>query len=236
MSQYLSDTSVPHKTQHALAQLSDRMGRGDGTVRRWYPELVVLAGDKEPQLRAMTAWVMGQDSHSEEFHQILRRLVDDPAPLVRWNAALALTRFGDAAGEPQLRAMLEPFTLTAPRAGRIEFRLKERDAVQSGSIVARISYASGVNPMDVLSPVAGKVARLAANDGAEIAGGDAIAIIDPGETQVFETLRALALIGDSECLPQVERYASVVPGMSERVRRQALLTAQAIRQRESGSK
>ena len=56
MSQYLSDTSVPHKTQHALAQLSDRMARGDGMVRRWYPEIIALAQNKEPQLRSMAAW------------------------------------------------------------------------------------------------------------------------------------------------------------------------------------
>src|SRR5208337_1699723 len=100
MSQYLSDTSVAHKTQHALVQLSDRMARGDGMARRWYPEIIALAQNKEPQLRSMSAWVMGQDNHSEEFHQTLRKLVDDPAPLVRWNAALALARFSDAAGAP----------------------------------------------------------------------------------------------------------------------------------------
>ena len=231
MGQYLSDTSVPHKTQHALAQLSERMARGDGTARRWYPEIIALAQNKEPQLRSMAAWVMGQDSRSEEFHQTLRRLVDDPTPLARWNAALALARFSDAAGEPQLRAMLQPFTLTAPQAGTLKFRLKEQDAVQSGGIVARISSGGGANPVDVVSPVAGEVARLAAKDGGQIGAGDAIAVIAPGETQVFEALRALVLIGQPETLADVERFAAGVPGMSERVREQAFLTAQAIRQR-----
>jgi len=231
MSQYLSDTSVPHKTQHALVQLSDRMARGDGMARRWYPEIIALAQNKEPQLRSMAAWVMGQDNHSEVFHQTLHRLVDDPAPLVRWNAALALARFGDAAGEPQLRAMLQSFTLTAPQSGTLRFRLREQDAVQSGGIVARISSGSGGNPVDVVSPVAGKVARLAAKEGGPIGAGDAIAVIGPGEAQVFEALRALVLIGRPETLPEVEHFAAGVPGMSQRVREQALLTAQAIRQR-----
>ena len=229
MSQYLSDTSVPHNTQHALVQLSDRMARGDGRARRWYPEIIALAQNKAPQLRSMAAWVMGQDNHCEEFHQILHRLVDDPAPLVRWNAALALARFGDAAGEPQLREMLQPFTLAAPQAGTLKFCLKEQDAVQSGGIVARISSVGGANSVNVLSPLAGKVARLAAKEGGQIGARDAIAVIEPGEAQVFEALRALVLTGQPETLADVERFAAGVPGMSERVRQQALLTAQAIR-------
>jgi hypothetical protein len=231
MGQDLSDTSMPHKTQHALAQLSSRIARGDPTAARWYPQIVALGGGKEPQLRSMAAWVMGQDNHCEEFHQTLRRLVDDPAPLVRWNAALALARFSDAAGEPQLQAMLQPFTLTAPLAGTIKLRFQEADAVQSGSIVARISGGSNLKPVEVVSPLPGRIARLAAKDGAPIRSGDAVAVIDPGETQVFEALRALLLIGKAGSLPEVKRFAAVVPGMSERVRQQALLTAQAIQQR-----
>jgi len=230
MGQYLSDTSVPHKTQHALAQLSNRMEHGDGTARRWYPEIIALAQNKEPRFRSMAAWVMGQDNHFEEFHEMLRRLVDDPAPLVRWNAALALARFSDPAGEPQLQAMLQPFTLTAPRAGTLKFRLKVPDGVQSGDIVARINV-SDVQSLDVVSPLSGKIARLTAKDGGPTGAGEAIAVIEPGETQVFEALRALVLIGHSESLPEVERFAAGVPGMPERVREQALLTAQAIRQR-----
>jgi len=231
LGRYLSDTSVPHKTQHALAQLSTRMARGDGTTQRWYPEIIALAQNKEPQLRSMAAWVMGQDNHSEEFHQTLRGLIEDPAPLVRWNAALALVRFGDAVGEPELQAMLQPFTLTAPRAGTLKFRLQEQDAVQSGGIVARITEGNNASTVDVLSPVAGKIDRLAAKDGVQIRAGDAIAVVAPGEAQVFEALRALVLIGRSDALPEVERFAAGVPGMPARVRQQALLTAQAIRQR-----
>ena len=236
MGQYLSDTSVPHKTQHALAQLSSRITRGDGTAQRWYPEIVTLAQNKEPQLRAMAAWVMGQDNHSEEFHHALRRLVADPAPLVRWNAALALARFSDATGEPQLRVMLQPFALTAPQAGTLKFRLKDQDAVQSGAIVARISSGGGSTPVEVVSPMAGEVAHLAAKDGGRVEAGDAVAVIKPGEAQVFEALRALVLIGQPEALAEVERFAAGVPGMSARVRAQALLTAQAIRQRAMQSR
>jgi hypothetical protein len=233
MGEYLTDTSVPHKTQHALAQLSDRMARGDAGSRRWYPQLLALAGSKQAQFRMMAAWAMGQDNRSEEFHRALRTLVADPEPLVRWNAALALSRFADGAGEPQLRAMLEPYTLIAVLAGTLEFRLKEHDAVSGGSVVARLrpSAAGSSGAVDVVSPAVGEVERRVAQEGARVSAGDALAVISPGESQVWEALRALYLVGQPQDLDEVERFARGVPNMSERVRQQAAATAQAIRQR-----
>lgn len=236
MTRYLADTSVPHKTQHALSQLSERLARGDVAARRWYPQLLALARSKEPQLRLLAAWAMGQDNHSEMFHQALRGLVDDPEPLVRENAALALVRFADSAGEPQLRAMLQPYTVVAPKAGAVKFRLKEQDAVSPGAILARISPGEDAKPVNVASPLAGEVAHLLAKDGANVSAGDALAVISPGETQVWESLRALYLVGQPQDLEDVDRYARGTPHMSERVRRQAETTAQAIRQRAAQGK
>ena len=236
MAQDLTDTSVPHKTQHALAQLADRMARGDPTAKRWYPQLLALAQNKESQLRLEAAWAMGQDNHSEEFHQALRKLVDDSAPLVRANAALALARFGDGAGEPQLRSMLKPFTLGAADSGTIKFRMKEQDDVRNGSIIARIRPAQSAEQRDVLSPVGGTIARLIAKDGATVAAGDEVAVIDPDEGQVVETLRALYLVGQPQDLGDVERFAGESPHVSERVRQQAEATARAIRQRAAKGK
>jgi multidrug efflux pump subunit AcrA (membrane-fusion protein) len=207
------------------------MARGDVATRRWYPQLLALARSREPQFRLMAAWAMGQDNHSEVFHQALRGLVDDPEPLVRWNAALALVRFGDSAGEPQLRAMLRPYTLVAPRAGALTLRAKEKDAVSSGRILARVRPGENAKPVDVASPVAGEVASLLAKDGANVSSGEALAVIVPGETQVWESLRALYLVGQPQDLEDVERYARGMPGMSERVRQQAAITLQAIRRR-----
>lgn len=230
MDEYLTDTSVPHKTQHALSQLADRMARGDATARRWYPLVVKVARDKETGLRAMAAWVMGQDNQSPEFHDVLRKLLADPGPAVRSNAALALVRFHDASGEPELRLMLRSYALVAPQAGSVKFRLKERDAVGSGSLVARIE--SGDHAVtEVRSLLAGHVERRSKDDGAGVAAGDEIAILAPGEEQVWESLRALLLVGKPEDLEDVERFARGVPDMSERVRRQAVLTAEAIRRR-----
>src|SRR5260370_6142016 len=119
MSQYLADTSVPHKTQHALSQLAERITRGDVAARRWYPLVLKLAADKESGLRLMSAWVMGQDNNCREFHEALRKLLDDPQPMVRWNAALALVRFADPAGEPQWRLMFRPYSARRPQAGLV---------------------------------------------------------------------------------------------------------------------
>jgi len=231
MAQDLADTSVPHKTQHALAQLSDRMARGDPTVKRWYPQLLALAQTREPQLRLEAAWAMGQDHHSEEFHQALRKLMDDPVPLVRWNAALALVRFGDEAAEPQLRSMLQPFTLSAPVPGTIKFRMREQDAVRDGSIIARIRSGESGSQRHVLSPVGGTIAQLLTADGATVTAGEALAIIDPDEGQVVESLRALYWVGLPRDLDDVERFVRGAPHMSEQVRQQAEATARAIRER-----
>lgn len=230
MTECLTETSAPHKTQHALAQLAERMTRGDATARRWYPQVVTLAGSRESGLRLMAAWVMGQDNKSPEFHDALRKLLDDPEPMVRRNAALALARFGDASGRAQLQAMLRPFTLTAPQAGTLSFRLKEDDPVRNGAIVARLQTGDA-KPVDVLSPVAGTLDRRIAADGAHVSAGDPLAILSPGEEQVWESLRALYLVGTPDDLENVDRFARAAPGLSDRVRQQAALTAAAIRRR-----
>jgi hypothetical protein len=233
MGKYLVDTSVPHKTQHALAQMAERMARGDPSVRRWYPQVLVLAGNQEAEFRQMAAWVMGQDNQSEEFHQALRKLLQDSALMVQWNAALALVRFGDASGVPQLRRMLKPYTLLANQGGNLTFQLKEKDPVKSGSVVARIQFGDA-KPVGVASPLAGQIQLRVVKDGATVSPGVSIAIISPGEAQVWESLRALYLVGQPEDLADVERFARGVPGMSERVRQQAALTADAIRHRPQG--
>ncbi len=228
--QYLSDTSVPHKTQHALAQLAERIWRGDASARRWYPQVLALAANREAEFRLMAAWVMGQDNKSEEFHSALLKLLADPDPMVRRNAALALVRFGDASGRGELRAMLEPFSIRAPKPGTIDFRLKEGDPVRSGTTVARLQMGEE-KPVDVASPVAGELARRAVPEGASVAAGDVVAVISPGEDQVWEALRALYLVGTAEELLAVERVARGGSGASERVHQQAAATAEAIRRR-----
>lgn len=235
MSEYLSDASVPHKTQHALAVLAGEIQRGDPSARRWYPDLLKLAASPEPELRQMSAWVMGQDSQNPEFHQALRGLLRDPALMVRGNAALALVRYGDSSGEPELVRLLRPYELAAPASGKLSVKVKPGDDLNPGSLVAKIATGSGT--LEVRSPLAGRLDRLAAGDGATVAAGQTLAVLAPGADQVWEALRALYLIGRPADLPDVERYASGAAGMPERVRVQAQLAEQAIktRSRKAGS-
>lgn len=230
MEEYLADTSVPHKTQHALSQLARQIERRDPTAKHWYPQVIKLAANREVELRLMAAWAMGQDNQSLQFHEALLQLVQDPVALVRWNAALALVRFGDATGEPELRLMLRRHSLLAPQAGTVTFRVKQQDAMRAGSVVARIRTGDGKS-LEVRSPLAGQVEREVAKDAAEVASGDEIAVISPGEEQVWEALRGLYLIGGSDDLEDVKRFARGVPGMPDRVRQQAELTEQAILRR-----
>jgi hypothetical protein len=230
MGKYLSDTSAPHKTQHALSQLAREMARRDPAARQWYPLVLRLAENKEAQLRLMAAWVMGQDNESAAFHQGLLRLLHDPEAMVRWNAALALVRFGDPTGQPQFHFMLRPYSLLAPQSGRVTFRLKEQETVSAGSLVARIQ-GSDQTVTEVHSPLAGRVERRLAKDGAQVQPGAALATVSPGWEQVWEVLRALYLVGKPTDLDDVERFARGVVGMPDRVQQQATLTAQAIRSR-----
>ncbi len=227
---YLEDSKKPRKIQHALWQLALRIQRGDATARRWYPRVCELASSPVPELRTNVAWALGQDNRSEEFHRALVPLLQDPEPLVRRNAALSLVRFRDPSGKPELLAMLQPFTVRAPRAGTLAFRLKEDEAVGRGTLLARISTGA-TEPVEVRSPLPGRFQGRLAKDGARVAEGDPLLLLAPAGEQVWEALRALYLVGAAEDLPEVERFARGVPGMPERVQQQARLTVQAIRSR-----
>jgi HEAT repeat protein len=64
--------------------------------------------DTDPGIRKTAAYALGAFAHdSTAAAEALRPLVDDPVADVRWNAALALARLGDAAGVPVLEQMLD---------------------------------------------------------------------------------------------------------------------------------
>src|SRR6266568_234319 len=230
MAEYLTDTSIPHKTQHALAQLGERVARGDAGARRWYPQVLALSASREPGFRLMAAWVMGQDGHAAEFHQALLKLLKDTDPMVRGNAALALARFGDASGKEELRLVLKPYTLAAPAAGTIQYRVKSGEEIHRGSLVARLASPAGPT-VEVRSPVEGRVAELSAVEGKSLAAGASLAVVSPSDVQLFESLRGLYIVGDADDLTDVERIARGSPEIPSKVREQAALTAQAIRAR-----
>ncbi len=234
MTAALSGETSPRETQHALTLLSERIEEGDPAARRWYPQVVALAQNKAAELRLMAAWVMGQDDTSAEFHRTLRGMLSDEDPMVRWNVALALVRFRDASGEPQLRVMLEPYLLRAPASGAIHFLLKPRKKVTRDAPVAQL--LEGKEKMLVMSPLAGTVGKWEVQEGARVAAGEAIASLRPGNRQVWEALRGLFLIGGQADLAEVLSYAKGRPGYDTGVREQARFTADAIERREGKSK
>ena len=233
LGQYLTDKESPRHSQHALVQIGQRIGRGDTAVKRWYPQVVSLAQSPIPEIRVTLAWVMGADNHSAEFHQTLLNLLLDPEPLVRRNAALSLVRFGDSSGKPELLNMLHPYTVRAPRAGMLHYRVKQGDSVDRGTVLADLE-GGDQEPLEIPSPLPGRVQSRLIEDGTRVAISREILILSPGPEHVWEALRALYLVGEAEDFPDVERFATgSVPGMTPQIQRQATLTAEEIRRRSS---
>ncbi|MEE8463137.1 MAG: HEAT repeat domain-containing protein [Acidobacteriota bacterium] len=108
LTQFLTDPDKSRRVQHGLSQIAARMERGDPKVAQWYETVAQLSEHSGPQVRVTAAWVMGQDSTSELFHNTLLQMLSDDEVLVRRNAALSLVRFGDDEGLSELRAMLAP--------------------------------------------------------------------------------------------------------------------------------
>jgi biotin carboxyl carrier protein len=224
---YFSDSGKPRHAQHALVQLGERVAQGQN-IGRWYPRVLEQSASPSLEIRQTAAWIMGQDHGYAPFHEALLRLIRDPQPMVRRNAALALAGFNDALARPELVAMLRPYTVLSPAPGALKYRLKPGDYVNPGTLLARVGES------EVRSPVPGEVRSLAGPNGRVVQAGDALASLSADRNHVWEALRALYLVGQAEDLEQVQRFARPVPGMPDTVVRQALLTAQAIQSRKSG--
>ena len=229
LNEYLHDANKPRHIQHALVQLSDRMSRHDPVAKKYYPDMVALANHPSVEIRNTDAWAMGQDTEIPEFHQTLLKMLQDPALMVRGNAALALVRFGDASGRPQIVSLLQSANIVAPASGELTDTAKAGTAVREGGLIAKIQ--SGSQTLEARSPLNGRVALVNMPRGAEVAAGAQLAVVDPGESQVWEALRALYLVGTADDLPVIARYEREQPGLADRVRQQAILTEHAIRQR-----
>ena len=80
-------------------------------------------------------------------------------------------------------------------------------------------------------PPFGRIRTLSVAKGAEVHSGAELASVDPGAEQVWEALRALYLVGQPEDLPAIHSYQRSLPEIPDRVKQQAVLTEQAIRDR-----
>jgi hypothetical protein len=226
LDQYFADKSTPRHAQHALVQLGERLSHHQD-VSRWYPDVVEQSLSPSLELRQTAAWIMGQDHTYAPFHEALLRLIHDPQPMVRRNAALALAAFGDVAARPELAAMLRPFTIQAPSGGKLKYRLKPGDYVNPGTLIGH------VGDTEVRSAVPGEVRALDQADGVTVRPGDSLVDLGADPNHVWEALRALYLVGQPADLEDVERYIRPPAGMPENVVRQAQLTAEAIQSRAS---
>jgi biotin carboxyl carrier protein len=162
----------------------------------------------------------------------LLRLIHDPEPMVRRNAALALAGFADPAARQELVAMLRPYTVTSPAAGTLKYRLKLSDYVNPGTLIAHVEVAHA-GDTEVRSPVPGDVQSLDRNDGSAVKAGDPLASLSADKNHVWEALRALYVVGQPADLEDVERFLRPSGGMPEKVVRQAALTARQIQSRKT---
>lgn len=230
VSRFLVDEKHPRHVQHALLQVQQRIERGDKSAKQWYPQIVTLAGSPEPEFRLTVAWLMGADNTSEEFHNTLKKLAGDGEPIVRRNAALALVRFNDSSGRAELVATLQPFTVNAPATGILLSSLSAGAQVSRGTLLGRIQQPAR-EVVEIRSPLLGKLDRLLAANGSSVSKSDAVLTINSDEQSIWEALRGLAVIGQEEDLTLVERYANGSEPVSDRLKQQAALTANAIKSR-----
>jgi hypothetical protein len=228
---YLHDEQKPRHIQHALVQLGQRMDHHDAGATKWYPEVVRLATHPVEEVRNTDAWVMGQDTSGAGFHDALKKMLQDPSTMVRGNAALSLVRFGDASGRPQILALLEPATVTAPQDGKVVDASTAGTSIHERGLVAKLQQ--GDKSIDVRSPIAGRIRNLSAQVGQSVAAGAALAVVDPSTDQVWEALRGLYFVGQLEDIPVITRYERELPDIPDHIRQQATETEKAIRERAS---
>jgi hypothetical protein len=229
ITEYLNDDKHPRHIQHALVQLGERMARQNAGAAPWYPQLLRLASHPVEEVRNTDAWVMGQDISAAAFHETLLKMLHDSSLMVRGNAALSLVRFGDAAGRPQIVALLRPATMAAPAAGRLIDMDKIGTSVRQGGLIAKLQ--NGERTTEIRASISGRIRTLSVAIGATVAAGTEVASIDPGSEQVWEALRALYLVGQLDDLPAIRIYERNVPEIPDRLREQAVLTEKAIQAR-----
>jgi len=229
LDEYLKDEKHPRHIQHALVQLGERMAKGDAATPQWYPEVVRLASHPVEEVRNTDAWVMGQATAGPGFHEALLKMLNDPSPTVRGNAALSLVRIGDASGRPQIVALLQPAKVISEHSGKVIDASRAGTVIHQGGLIAKLQ--EGDQTFDVRSPFTGRLRSLGASVGQPVSQGQEVAVVDPGTEQVWEALRALYLVGQIDDLQAVLAYERELPEIPDHIRQQAKETERAIREK-----
>ena len=230
IAKYLADEKNPRHIQHALSQIEARIEKGDPNVKKFYPQIVNASKSPTGEIRKTAAWVMGQDNSSPEFHQALIGLIVDAEPLVRRNAAVQLVRFGDAAGRPELRAMLQPYDVKSPMVGTIVSLLAEGSKVKAGGLLARIRDLSGA-VQEFRSPLDGTIGRIVVKEGEPIAAGRTILSLTPDRATINDALRALQYVGTKDDLPLLESFSKGTATNDAEIKQQLVVTTKVIEAR-----
>jgi biotin carboxyl carrier protein len=230
LASYFADTLHPRREQHALSQIADRIMSPNPGIREsakvWYPEVINFSEKGSDELRVTAAWVMGQDNQSPQFHAALLSQLADANPMVQRNAALSLVRFADPAGHALIAGMLAPYTVAAQRSGILSIRLKPGDVINPGTLLAHITVDR--DRTEIRSDVPGTIRQWIPSDNMQVKSGDPLLLVDPSPEMVWESLRALYLIGQMEDLPAVSPYVRGTEGMPPQIQQQAALTAREI--------
>jgi len=109
--------------------------------------------------------------------------------------------------------------------------LPVHSSVTREAMVARVRDERGT-VQEVRAPVAGRIERVSATDGTNLTPGTELLVLAPDGKNAWEALRALYVVGEAEDLPEIERYArGEVAGMWDEIKKQAALTAEAIKSR-----
>ncbi|MBA3805144.1 MAG: HEAT repeat domain-containing protein, partial [Acidobacteria bacterium] len=229
--EYLTDEK-PRHVQHALAEIERRMAKQDAATRRWHPQIVALSHHPVADVRQTAAWVMGADVHAVEYHEALAQLLRDAEPIVRRNAALSLVSFGDAAGRPELLAMLRPYTINAPVEGKVLTILNEGVPVKREGLIARLRLRND-ELYELRSPLSGKISKAFVREGDEVSIGREIILLSPDEAQVRNALIALSQVGEADDISEMESHAQETASTSAESKQVVKQAIEAIRKRSA---
>jgi biotin carboxyl carrier protein len=230
----LRDGATPREVQHAVEELSRRFQEGRPGMERWAEDLVRVSAHPEEAVRISAAWCMQFDATRDAFRERLRELTAaDPSPMVRRNAATSLAKSADPAALPILRAMLEPFTVTAPAAGVLQDLAGLDQPVEQGAQIGQID-AGGEELVDVRAAVPGSISEVIAKDGATVTAGAALVRIRPAAEHLKNAMLGLAIVGTTEDADRARSAADSRSGYPDDVRAAAEWAARQIDARDSG--